>query len=374
MADKNRRSAWSVQDLISGKANSSGSKYHSNYSGPKKSSTSVTGRIDLSKQPLKDTSGRIGGITGRSIDEGSGLNGYAGKRKAFDGGMTGSIGYIAPMQTGGVMDYAWIMVAVLLLICVATALISFKSVKSASNARKYPSNVATINGVVNDILEEYYSVGLGTNYQLAQARAAEEAANPDEEATSNMLGEVMESTTPNTTTGATMNLDDGTVASDYPEATDYATLCQQLTDALRNGKSDFVGTKLCYEDTSNGQLVGYPSSVVEHFVEYMQANADKCDSFISKISDEEYATSNNGIYLVKLPLLQFTVNMGYDNTTLAISGFSDLLMNAGDSAVVSPLLPCMYDVSVSTDAGSQTSQVECNMSEGNLKINIGVTK
>ena len=106
----------------------------------------------------------------------------------------------------------------------------------------------------------------------------------------------------------------------------------------------------------------------------MSENADKRAAFLEEIKDEsQFSAKNGSAYIVKLPLLQFTINMGYDGTTISISGFSDQQMDSGQSAIVSPLLPCMYTIHAETAKGSQTSEVECNMNEGNLKINIGVT-
>lgn len=152
----------------------------------------------------------------------------------------------------------------------------------------------------------------------------------------------------------------------------YDELLDSIDQALSNMNYDYVGSKLAYEDPDTGALTGYPQSVVEYFTQYMSDNPDKRADFINSIKDKKkYSAINGSAVLVKLPLLQFTINMGYDGCVVSISGFSDTQMNSGQTAVVGPLLPCIYRIHAETEKGIQESNVECNLTEGNLKINIG---
>ena len=249
---------------------------------------------------------------------------------------------------------------------------------------KMRSVPSLINNEIKDIFDDYRSGGLGSNYnnkgqtatQTANAPSGEnptpgDAASDDNSA---LLGENATAAAPNSTTGATMALDVGSAYGNYQTATSHEELLTQLDQALAANDTGFVGMKLSYEDEESKSLIGYPESVVEHFTKYMSENPDKRATFLAEIKDEATFSAKNGsAYLVKLPLLQFTINMGYDGTTISISGFSDQKMDKGQSAVVSPLLPCMYTIHAETATGEQTSEIECNMNEGNLKINIGVT-
>lgn len=382
---KKRRKAWSVQDMVSGRAQDSRPKYTSNYKGPKRSPSenaepsslydTASFSLGLSKQNTSTSGFGANARANRNDDLGFGVgvNRGGSSFNNFDSFSGGGMQY----RQGGILDYAWILFCLVLLICVGTSLLSFRSSKKKVDGYVYPEYVPTINGVLNNIYADYRNGGLGSMYaktQQEQAAAEAEAAvnSLDENA---MLGEKETVATPNSTTGATMALDDGTKDGTYPEATDFDTLVMQIEHALSVGDVEFVGSKLCYKDENSGSFIGYPQSVIEHFTTYMQNNNDKRANFVASVkNEEEFCALTDGTYLLKLPLLKFTVNMGYDNTTLSISGFSDSKMNSGESAVVSPLLPCMYTVAVSTDSGSQSSEVECNMNEGNLQINIGVTK
>ncbi len=351
MADqKNRRSALSVQDVISGQSGKPRAKFKSGYSGPKKAAPS------------------------------------SGVSQA-----TGSF-YAAPApsavhhRSGGILDYAWIAYSFVLAVALAAALIAYSRGAGTTAGIYYPQNMFTITGVVKDIFADYRSGGLGTKYNAAGGAGAAAAQTPDSQGTpagtgeeqqgdtSTLLGENATAAAPNSTTGATMALDVGTAYGSYQSATSYEMLLTQLDQALAANDTGFVGMKLAYEDAETKTLIGYPESVVEHFTKYMADNSDKRASFLAEIKDEATFSAKNGsAYVVKLPLLQFTINMGYDGTTISISGFADQKMDSGQSAVVSPLLPCMYTIHAETAKGSQTSDVECNMNEGNLKINIGVT-
>jgi len=347
MADqKNKRTALSVQDVINGHSTKSQSRFKSGYSGPKKAPKSM------------------------------------GAPQA-----TGSIPPTAPAmsaamrKSGGILDYAWIAYCVILAIGLTSATIAYTAGSGRGDGIYYPNNVITISGVVKDIFADYRNGGLGSGYNAASAGSQEAGAssgeapdNTENGDTNALLGETATVTTPNSTTGATMALDTGSAQGSYSSATSHEELLTQLDKALAANEPDFVGTKLAYEDAQSGALIGYPQSVVEHFTKYMSDNSDKRAAFIEQIKDPgEYSAKNEAAYIVKLPLLQFTINMGYDGTTISISGFSDQQMDSGQSAVVSPLLPCMYTIHAQTAKGSQTSEVECNMNEGNLKINIGVT-
>ncbi len=342
MADnKNKRTAPTIQDVLNGQTAKPRARFKSGYTGPRKA-------------PAPAVSGATAPMPSAARPAGT-------------------------YRSGGILDYAWIAYCVVLSIALMTAVIAYvHGVGKSREGIYYPNNVFTINGVVKDIFADYRNGGLGSAHnsasstQTAQADAA--AENTASSANDALLGQTSASSVPNSTTGATMTLDVGDSTGSYPEAASYEELLTQLDSALAAKDIDFVGSKLSYEDEESKTLIGYPQSVVEHFTQYMADNSDKRETFLAGIKDEsEFSAKNGSAYLVKLPLLQFTINMGYDQTTISISGFSDQTMDSGQSAIVSPLLPCMYTIHAETAKGSQTSEVECNMNEGNLKINIGVT-
>ena len=348
MADnRNKRTAPTVQDVISGQAPRSRARFKSGYTGPKKAPQAS--RVSAPSPAPAQT--------------------FAPSRGA------------SSYRSGGILDYAWIAYVVVLAIAVMTAMLAYThGMGKSREGIYYPNNVFTITGVVKDIFADYRNGGLGSGYNAAAATQPAQTQETGDAATSThpnaaVLGETTASAAPNSTTGATMTLDVGESAGSYPEASSYEELLTQLDSALAANDVEFVGSKLSYEDEESKTLIGYPQSVVEHFTKYMADNSDKRETFLAGIKDESAFSAKNGsAYLVKLPLLQFTINMGYDGTTISISGFSDQTMDSGQSAIVSPLLPCMYTIHAETAKGSQTSEVECNMNEGNLKINIGVTE
>lgn len=344
MADqKNKRTAMTVQDVIGNQPERSHARFKSGYKGPKKAA------------PPPVMSG-----TGRTQSAGSG---------------SASPGRSVAYKSGGILDYAWVAYCVVLAIALTCSILAYGGGRFARDGIYYPANIPTISGVVKDIFAEYRGGGLGSEYRKNQGAGASQNAGEGggDADNSALLGETSTTVTPNSTTGATMSLDEGGTHGNYPEATSHEDLLQQLDTALAANDAEFAGMKLAYEDPETGDLIGYPQSVVEHFTKYMSDNSDKRASFLSEVKKEsDFSAKNKTAYLLKLPLLQFTINMGYDGTTISISGFSDQHMDSGQSAVVSPLLPCMYTIHAETATGSQTSEVECNMNEGNLKINIGI--
>lgn len=369
MPSQKKRTAWSVQDVVSGKANaSSNPKFKSSYSGPKKTSSRVMDRVNA------DSLRRTGTMPSEEIARKSqnrrrneNFSGYredAGSRMSNYSGNTILAG-------SGILDYAWIVYVGILSICLLIALLVYNSNVNSYDGYRYPNKLFVFNGVINQIYDDYAKGGLGSSYNAAGEEQAEETIDKD-----SILGQSENSSNlPNTTTGATMALDTGSTYGEFGIANSYDELITQLTKALEANEFGFVGMKLCYEDAESGSLIGYPQSVVEHFTQYMSDNTGKREVFLTEIKNQDdYMVKNGSAYLVKLPILQFTINMGYDNTNLSVSGFADQKMNAGQSAVVSPLLPCMYTITVTTEGGSQTSEVECDMDEGNLQVNIGITE
>ena len=168
-----------------------------------------------------------------------------------------------------------------------------------------------------------------------------------------------------------MVVDSGSGTDGYKQAESYNELLTQLETAMASGDKAFVGTKLAYEDES-GNLKGFPESVVDHFVTYMSTNSDKRSAFINELSNDKYSGQNGSAFVVKLPLIKFVVNMGYDDTTISLPGFSDQVVNAGQSADIAPLLPCMYTLTISNPAWSEpvTRDIEANVNEATISINI----
>ena len=361
MPNQKKRTAWSVQDVASGRAISgtkSSPRFKSGYSGPKKSSSAVMDRYVESSgagRGRDNNRPRAYYQGGNDYDYNYGGRGGRGGRGYYGAG-------------AGILDYAWIVYCLILGICIIISLAIYSKNANSVKGYSYPTYMFSVNGVVNRIYDDYKAGGLGYKYNNAVAEGNEV------DKTSLLGTDIAESALPNTTMGATMTLDTGSTYKDYGIAMTYSELIEQLKKALEANDFGFVGMKLAYEDEETGALIGYPQSVVEHFTEYMSENSGKMEMFLDDISNEnKYMMKNGSAYIVKLPILQFTINMGYDNTNVSVSGFSDRKMDSGQSAVVSPLLPCMYTITVTTNEGSQSSEVECDMGEGNLQVNIGVT-
>ncbi len=375
MADqKNKRTAPSVQDVLNGNTGRSRAKFKSGYTGPKKPPRPIQGREDAAGPGSFQGGGNRGASGAPSRSLGSSSRPSPGSRTSSGAASA----YVPPRRSGGILDYAWIAYSLVLAIALTTAIIAYsRGSGSSSGGIYYPYNSLTITGVVKDIFDDYRSGGLGSAYargggEAAQSDASSETAEETDK--SALLGESVASTQPNSTTGAAMALDVGDSYGSYAKATSHEEVLSQLEKALAANEPEFVGIKLCYEDPETQNLIGYPQTVVEYFTKYMADNSDKRSIFLSQIKDaNEFSAKNGDAYLVKLPLTKFTINMGYDETTVSISGFTDIKMDAGQSATVSPLLPCMYEVYATNANGSVTQEVESDMSEGNLSLNIGVT-
>jgi len=357
-------------------------RHRSSYAGPKRPTASGSDFSRPSSRPVNDYDRRQG--VGSSYVNTVDGYGYAPKNPATgrpSKPAKASSGYVAPSRVGGIMDYAWIAYVGILGICLVVAMLGSGSGKKSGIY--YPRNLIVTNGILDYIYDEYYSGGLGSKYTgsemvSTQSEGGTTASDGTGDTGVNGAGGdtavAGDGSLPNSTTGATMALDTGGSFESYSEATSHEQLVEQLNTALAASDVQFVGRKLAYKDEASGNLIGYPQSVVEIFVAYMAINADKRDNFISEIKADSFSAKNENAFVIQLPLLKFTINMGYDNTTVAVSGFADNTLNAGQSATLQPILPCMYTICIAGASGSQVSEVEANMNEGNLQINIGSAK
>lgn len=357
MPNPKKRTAWSVQDVVNGRANvGANPRFKSGYSGPKK---------PRSSRPVVDDydDDNYGSGPSRLARTSSGYGSSRGRSRQNQRFMS--------MSGNGIMDYAWIVYSLLLAFSLILSISVYNAKANKIEGYVYPSYIFSMNGVINSIYSDYEKGGLGTSYNQ---ELISNAGNEDVDKSNLLGGTTNESVLPNTTTGATMTLDTGSTYGTFGIAASHEELLTQLDQALAANDFGFVGMKLCYQDEQTGELIGYPPSVVENFTKYMSDETGKREVFLSEIRDADtYSVKNVAAYLVKLPILKFTINMGYDNTIVSMSGFSDIEMNAGQSATVSPILPCMYTITVSTNGGSQSQEVEADMNEGNLQVNIGVT-
>ena len=234
----------------------------------------------------------------------------------------------------------------------------------------------TISGIMMELLDNYV---LG--YTPAEETGEQEKTTDDLSASDNTTavagdGTITTTNEPDTDSsgtsgGASMLLDQGEGASGYENAASHEELVTQLDNALASGDYSFVGMKLAYKD-DYGDLQGYPQSVVSYFTDYMAQNAEKRAEFISKIKDESYSGKNDSAFIIVLPVIRFTVNMAYDNTTVSVPGFGDQIVNSGQSAVIKPLLPCMYSVTLSNDQWSApvTKEIETNLDELSYSLSV----
>ena len=228
----------------------------------------------------------------------------------------------------------------------------------------------TIDGIIIKLLDNYV-LGYNSDNTLQDASAEgviDQSVDDDGTITTTNEPDAGSSVV---STGASMILDGGQGLSGYDAATSHAELVTQLESALAANDYAFVGMKLAYKD-DYGDLTGYPQSVVSYFTEYMSTNADKRSEFIAKIKDESFSATNDSAYIVVLPVIRFTVNMAYDETTVSVPGFGDQVVNAGQSAVIKPLLPCMYSVTLSNAQWSApvTKEIETNLDELSYSLSV----
>lgn len=427
-----KRKAQSIQDMINAPSTSRGGLGRSGYTGPKKGNDRTsslgmtlaghTGTMDLSginvtdsdsssrwansnegmpqaKRPrvksdvpnpmrgnlLKSQQSESGERKG--VDASDFLRNATASmegRSSYPGPVKKKSGYVPPVYSGPIDEYGWIIFSGILTFCViVTMLVS--GLKPRNNTFIYPLNVYTMTGVINTAYE--HSLGIYKNTGVAQENGYDLGGTSSESDSSSgtKVVEAVDASNLNSfgEEGKAVSLDDGTKPSGtYSQATSHSELLTQIESALAANDVDFVGSKLCYADESTGELLGYPGTVVSHFCEYMSTNSDKRSFFISNINGEDFSAQNGSAYLIKLPIMKFTVKMGestetfvLDNTVVSVTGFSDQIVNGNQNAAIYPLLPCMYTVTLTNNAWpnpSQSQEIEATLGEGNLEIKVGL--
>lgn len=290
--------------------------------------------------------------------------------------------YVAKSYSTPMDDYGHIIFCALLGVAVFVTLLA-SGLKPRNKTFTYPLNIFSMSGVINTAYE--HSLGFAPTksptegYETSQDTATDtsmEGMKTVEVAGESDLKSVGDDEN-------AVSLDDGTnSAAGYTSATSHSELVTQIESALAANDYAFIGSKIAYENENSGALAGYPLSLIKHFTEYMSTNAEKRNSFISTIGSEEYAATNGTALVVKLPVMKFTVKMGestdtfvLDNTIVSVSGFSDVIVNGNQQAAIYPLLPCMYNVTLTNKAwptASQSQEIEATLGEGNLEIKVGL--
>lgn len=266
--------------------------------------------------------------------------------------------------------YAGILVLCLIVACVTYGI---DGGKKTSSSYSYPSYVYTIDGVLTDIYNGKYDNTsspelYGNETDLFDENIGSNSTY-DNKGGSN-YGDV--SSPIGIAGGAIMPLDDGTFALSYPEASSHDELISQIESALASNDIKFVGSKIGYVDDA-GNINGYPESVVETFTSYMAGNADKRNSFLASIKNEEkFSSENVDAFIIALPIISFKVTTDYDDTTFTFSGFGEQVINKGQQANVSPLLPCMYQITARCPEWDEPIEgpLEATFGE-NLEVNFG---
>ena len=300
-------------------------------------------------------------------EENKGRNGGFTLPHGFTAGISGFTGYIY----GGI-----------LLLCLVIALVAYGRGHHGTSGKKYsiPTDMITYTGIFRNIYEKAASGTLGSSQAgsgvLYDDDGTEVPAAPtaigEEPGSGYASGAGGTSTAGDgSASGATMALDSGEGTANFSQAESYKELLTQVESAIASGDTDFIGRKFAYED-EDGNLKGYPQSVIDHFVTYMSTNSDKRSALMAELESDKYQGQNEDAFVVKLPYIKFVVNMGYDNTTISLPGFSDQIVNAGQSADIAPLLPCMYTLTISNPEWSEpvTRDIEANVNEATISINI----
>lgn len=309
-------------------------------------------------------------------------------RYSYDGPVKRKSGYVPPAYSGPLDEYGWIIFSGLLTFCVLiTMLVS--GLKPRNNTFIYPLNIYTMSGVINNAYEHALGIYTSSNTNASTDTEASAGTTASLDTTDSSTGtktvEAVKAGDLNSfgKEGEAVTLDDGSKdIGSYTKASSHAELVSQIESALAANDVEFVGAKLAYEDETTGSLLGYPGTVVSHFCQYMSTNSDKRTLFISNISGDDYSAQNGDAYLIKIPIMKFTVKMGestdtfvLDNTVVSVTGFSDQIVNGNQNAAIYPLLPCMYTVTLTNNAWptpSQSQEIEATLGEGNLEIKVGL--
>ncbi len=331
---------------------------------------SAGGANETNSKPAFDTDNGPDNRKSRLFDneENKGRAGGFTLPHGFAAGISGFTGYIY----GGI-----------LLLCLVIALVAYGMDHHGTSGKKYsiPVDMITYTGIFRNIYEKAASGTLGSSQ--ADSGVLYDDDGTEVPAAPTAIGEAPGSGTDNASgastsaagdgsaSGATMALDSGEGTANFSQAESYKELLTQVESAIASGDTDFIGRKFAYED-EDGNLKGYPQSVIDHFVTYMSTNSDKRSALMAELESDKYQGQNEDAFVVKLPYIKFVVNMGYDNTTVSLPGFSDQVVNAGQSADIAPLLPCMYTLTISNPEWSEpvTRDIEANVNEATISINI----
>ncbi len=298
-----------------------------------------------------------------------------------DKGRAGGINLPQGLATG-ISGFTGYIYGGILLLCLVIALIAYGRGHHGTSGKKYsiPVDMITYTGIFRNIYEKAANGTLGSAQAdsgvLYDDDGTEVPAAPtaigEEPGAGYASGAGGTSTAGDgSASGATMALDSGEGTANFSQAESYKELLTQVESAIASGDTDFIGRKFAYED-EDGNLKGYPQSVIDHFVTYMSTNSDKRSALMTELESDKYQGQNEDAFVVKLPYIKFVVNMGYDNTTISLPGFSDQVVNAGQSADIAPLLPCMYTLTISNPEWSEpvTRDIEANVNEATISINI----
>lgn len=307
------------------------------------------------------------------------------KSRLFDneGDKGRSGGFALPQGLAtGISGFTGYIYGGILLLCLVMALIAYGRGHHGTSGKKYsiPVDMITYTGIFRNIYEKAANGTLGSTQAdsgvLYDDDGTEVPAAPtaigEEPGAGYASGAGGTSTAGDgSASGATMALDSGEGTANFAQAESYKELLTQVESAIASGDTDFIGRKFAYED-EDGNLKGYPQSVIDHFVTYMSTNSDKRSALMTELESDKYQGQNEDAFVVKLPYIKFVVNMGYDNTTISLPGFSDQVVNAGQSADIAPLLPCMYTLTISNPEWSEpvTRDIEANVNEATISINI----
>ncbi len=287
-------------------------------------------------------------------------------------------------QYPGVLDdVGYVIFCVLLAVCVIITLV-VSGLKPRKNNYTYPLNIFSMSGVINRIHESKMGISdVKENSALTIDKASSDTSTYSETSENTKVVEAMSESDLNKLgeDEKPAVLDDGSMTFDgYSKATSHEELVSQIEQALSDNDFSFVAAKLAYENENTGKTASYPVSVVKHFCEYMSGNSDKRAAFITAIKKEEYEGKNGTAQIIMLPQMKFTVRLGentdklyLDNTVISVSGFSEQIANANQNAAIYPLLPCIYEVTMTNSAwpSPQKQEIEATLGEGNLDVSVG---
>lgn len=159
----------------------------------------------------------------------------------------------------------------------------------------------------------------------------------------------------------------------YEDAESFTVLMTQIAEAIENNNTSFLVKKLRFVNGPD-KYGEFSAEQMQGFTSYLNSNPPYRKNVVDTLTaGGVYAATENGQFIVALPLICFQITTDMEETRILIDNFEGAVIGPEDTLTRGPLLPMEYKLVASNEGWSEIKETKVNVDLSQRDIPVAFT-